>query len=73
MKPRHLFAAVVLLGESVILAPFVVGWLVTGVLYGMVVAGRRARRGVRERLQQLRLGGHRAGSRRADVGGLRFA
>jgi len=41
MKPRHVFLVVVGLGMLPILAPFVVAWMLTGVLYGAVFAGRR--------------------------------
>jgi len=41
------FLVVVGLGMLPILAPFVVAWMLTGVVYGMVLTGRRVREGVR--------------------------
>jgi len=47
VKPRHVFLVVVGLGMLPILAPFVVAWMLTGVVDGAVLAGRRVRQGVR--------------------------
>lgn len=43
MKIRHLIAGVFLLLELPILLPFVVGAVLTGLFYGVQMAGERAR------------------------------
>jgi hypothetical protein len=54
MKPRHVFACLLLLGEAVILAPLVAGALITGTIYAASVATERLRLSLpmlRERMQ----------------------
>jgi hypothetical protein len=47
LKPRHLLAAVLLIAEIPVLAPLVAGWLVCAIFYGILLAGDRARPGLR--------------------------
>lgn len=42
LKSRHVFAGLVLLAEAPILATLVAGWLVSGAVYGIVLAKEHA-------------------------------
>lgn len=43
LEPRHIFAALILIAEAPILAPLVAGWLISGVLYGLVLGVEHVR------------------------------
>jgi hypothetical protein len=42
LKPRHLVAALLLIAQAPILAALAAGWLLSGLLYGVVVGAERA-------------------------------
>ena len=56
LKPRHVFAALVLIAEAPILATLVAGWLISGAIYGLVL-------GVEHVRPQLRAAAARASTR----------
>jgi hypothetical protein len=43
LKPRHVFAALVLIAEAPILATLVAGWLISGAIYGLVLGVEHVR------------------------------
>jgi hypothetical protein len=47
MRPRHLFAALMLIGQIPILAPFVAAWLISAVVCGVVAAAGHVHRHLR--------------------------
>jgi hypothetical protein len=71
MKPRHAFALIVLLLEAPILAPVVVGWVISGLIYATVLTSQRvparlgclAERFARHRRRRVRVTGRTSASR----------
>jgi hypothetical protein len=67
IKPRHVFATLVLMGQAPILGALVAGWLISGLIYGAALCVERAR-GHGRNWRQRQRGAPRESSARSRIG-----
>lgn len=71
IKPRHVFGALVLIGQAPILAPIVAGWLISSLIYAAALGVERARGHGRDRRHRQRwVSREPSRGARARIGGL---